>query len=202
MPDDPLSTLVSLELEFPIWDRFFLPAPLVVIGSREPDGSWDLAPKHMATPLGWENFFGFVCAPSHSTYTNIERHRQFTVSFPNPDQVVLTSLSAAPRCEGGAKVEVEAIPTLPASEIDGIFVRDSFLMLECTLDRVVDGFGPNSLIAGKIVAAAVDERALRSDDRDDQEVVRESPVLVYLSPGRFARLVASDKFPFPAGFRR
>ena len=25
------------------------------LGTREPDGGYDLAPKHMATPLGWDN---------------------------------------------------------------------------------------------------------------------------------------------------
>lgn len=202
MPQEPLRELVSLELDHPIWDRFFLPAPLTVIGSREEDGNWDLAPKHMVAPLSWENYFGFVCAPTHSTYTNIQREEVFTVSFPRPEQVVMTSLTAAPRWEDGSKVEIQAVPTIPAKLIDGIFLEDSSLMLECDLDRTVDGFGANSLIAGKIIAAHVDERALRSEDRDDQEVVAESPLLVYLHPGRFTRVTRSDKFPFPTGFRR
>lgn len=202
MPQDSMRNMVSLELEHPIWDRFFLPAPLAVIGSREETGEWDLAPKHMVTPLSWENYFGFVCAPSHSTYSNIQREGVFTVSFPQVDQVVMTSLTASPRWEDGSKVEVQAVPTVPARFIDGIFLRDSLLMLECELDRIIDDFGANSLIAGKIVAAQVHEEALRADDRDDQEVIAQSPLLVYLHPGRFARITRSDSFPFPTGFRR
>jgi hypothetical protein len=38
-----------------LWDQFFAVFPLVIIGSKEPDGTFDLAPKHMAIPLGWEN---------------------------------------------------------------------------------------------------------------------------------------------------
>ncbi len=49
--------LVALGVEYPIWDRFFQVSPLVVIGTKEPDGSFDLAPKHMA--MGWENYFVF-----------------------------------------------------------------------------------------------------------------------------------------------
>lgn len=202
MPQDPLSEMVTLELDHPIWDRFFLPAPLTVIGSREENGDWDLAPKHMVTPLSWDNYFGFVCAPSHTTYTNIQREKVFTVSFPQPDQVVMTSLTAAPRWEDGSKVEVQAVPTIPARFVAGIFLRDSSLLLECELDRIIDDFGSNSLIAGKIIAAHVHEQALRNEDRDDQEVVAESPLLVYLHPGRFTRVTQSDKFPFPTGFRR
>lgn len=202
MAKDPASQYVSLELEYPIWDRFFLPAPLAVIGSREESGEYDLAPKHMVAPLSWNNFFGFVCSPSHSTYSNIAREKAFTVSFPRPDQVVLASLTASPRCDDGSKVEVQAVPTRPARWIDGVLMRDSSLLLECELDRIVDGFGGNSLIVGRVIAAQVHEDALRSEDRDDQDVVRSSPVLVYLHPGRFSTVSRSDSFPLPSGFRR
>ena len=94
MNDDRDDALVRLDVESPIWDRFFTVAPLVVIGTREPDGSNDLAPKHMVTALGWNNHIGFVCTESHATYRNIKRNGEFTVSFPNPDQIILTSLSA------------------------------------------------------------------------------------------------------------
>ena len=84
--------LIPLDVSFPVWDRFFMVAPLVVIGTREEDGTYDLAPKHMVTPLGWKNYFGFVCTPEHSTYQNVRRTEAFTVSFPTSDAVVLTSL--------------------------------------------------------------------------------------------------------------
>ena len=46
---------------------------LVLVGKREPDGGHDLAPKHMSTPIGWDNYYGFVCTPRHHTYGNIQR---------------------------------------------------------------------------------------------------------------------------------
>ena len=70
--------LLDLDVSQPIWDRFFWVAPLVIIGTREPDGGHDLAPKHMATPMGWRNYFGFVCTPRHRTYSNAERSGVFT----------------------------------------------------------------------------------------------------------------------------
>jgi len=60
--------LVSLDPDQPVWERFFSVSPLIVVGTRDEDGSYDLAPKHMATPLGWDNYFGFVCTPRHHTY--------------------------------------------------------------------------------------------------------------------------------------
>ncbi len=199
---DATGNLVSLDIGRPIWDRFFTVAPLVVVGTREPDGSDDLAPKHMAMPLGWDNFFAFVCTESHSTYQNIRRQLQFTVSFPTPAQVVLTSLSASPRCDDHSKPALSALPTIQATMVDAPLLQDAWLFLECRLERIVDGFGRNSLIVGSIVAARVHESSLRDADRDDQELLFESPLLAYVSPGRYATIDRSFSFPFPQGFRR
>lgn len=186
----------------PVWDATFTVAPLVVIGSREEDGSYDLAPKHLAFPLSWEDHFGFVCTPRHATYWNCQRAGQFTVSYARPSQVVLASMAAAPRCEGDAKPSLRAIPTFPALEVDGELVADSYLFLECELDRIIDGFGANSLVCGRIVAAHARTEAIRREDRDDNEVVSGQPLLVYLNPGRYARIETSYAFPFPEGMTR
>ena len=184
----PPENLVTLDTRYPIWDQFFTVAPLVVIGTRESGGQYDLAPKHMVTPLGWDNYFGFVCTPSHGTYSNIQREKVFTVSFPTADSVVLASLSASPRCDDQSKPILAALPTFAAQSIDGRFLTEATLFFECELDRIVDGFGENSLIAGKIIAAHLCQQAVRRMDTDDQETLAASPLLVYVSPGRYATL--------------
>ncbi|KOR35609.1 MULTISPECIES: flavin reductase [Planktothricoides] len=194
--------LVSLDVNKALWERFFYVSPLVIVGSREEDGSYDLAPKSMTMPLGWDNYFGFICTPKHRTYANIKQSQSFTVTFPRPEQVVLTSLSAAPRCEDDSKPTLATLPTFPASKVDGIFLKDGYLFIECELDRIVDGFGENSLIAGKIVAVQVQEAALRMSDRDDQDLLLNSPLLAYLSPGRYATINHSCSFPFYNGYKR
>ena len=145
--------LVHLETERPIWDRFFTVAPLYVVGTSGPDGNPDLAPKHLATPLSWDNFFGFVCSEDHTTFQNIERDEVFTVSAPRPDQVVLASLAASPRCQDGSKPVVEALPTVAGLEVNAPCLRDSYLVLECRLNRLVRNLGRNVLIVGEVVAA-------------------------------------------------
>lgn len=194
--------LVTLDVARPIWDRFFLVAPLVLVGTREPDGGHDLAPKHLATPLSWQNHFGFVCTPSHGTYQNIRRTGEFTVSFPTAEQILEISLAASPRCDEGSKPALVALPTFAATTVDGVLVQGASLHLECRLHSIIDGFGINSLIAGTIVAAQASAAALRSAELDDQDVLRDSPLLAYVAPGRFAQIDASSSFPFPAGFRR
>lgn len=186
----------------PIWDRFFTIAPLVLVGTREADGSDDVAPKHMAYPMGWQNYFGFICTPDHGTYQNIARDHVFAVTYPKPAQWLETSLTASPRCEDGSKPNLGFIETVRAPTINCPIVKDGYLYLECELERFVDGFGVNSLIVGKIVAARVDPDYLRAHERDDQELVHDSPLLTYVSPGRFAVIQDTRSFPFPRGMKR
>jgi flavin reductase (DIM6/NTAB) family NADH-FMN oxidoreductase RutF len=194
--------LIALPTDQPIWDRFFTVAPLVLVGSKEAEGRYNLAPKHLAMPLGWENYWCFVCSPSHTTYHNIARYREFTVSYPRPTQVLLASLAASPRCEDRSKPSLLALPTFSANHVDGVLVRECYLYLECTLHQILDGFGPNSLIIGKVAAASVPERSLRRDEQDEGEQIYHSPLLAYLSPGRLAEIRESTGFPFPKDFAR
>ena len=196
-------TLVSLNTDLPIWDKFFTVAPLVIIGSKEEE-KYDLAPKHMASPLGFHNFFGFVCTPAHSTYRNILKTGEFSVSFPKPDQVILSSLSAMKRCDELDKSEqiLDALPTFKASAIDTLLVSDCYLYLECELFKVIDGFDENVMITGKIISARVDEHYLRTSDRSDQDQIYSHPLLAYLALGRYASINETYEFPFPKEFER
>lgn len=192
----------KLDLSTPIWENFFSVFPLVLVGSRDADGGYDLAPKHMAMPVSWQNHFGFVCAPHHRTYQNIRERGEFTVSYPRPSQIVIASLAADPRAEDDTKPALKALPTFKASSVDGVFIADAYLFLECRLEKIVDDLGGNSFIIGAIVAAQVDNECLRNVERDDQELIHASPLLAYLYPGRFAKIEQSFSFPFPSGFSR
>jgi flavin reductase (DIM6/NTAB) family NADH-FMN oxidoreductase RutF len=202
MPGDDADKVISLPVDRPIWDRFFAIFPLVIVGSKEEDGRYNLAPKHMAMPLGWDNHYCFVCSPQHTTYHNIRRHEAFTVSYPRPSEVLLASLAAAPRSEDLSKPSLLVLPTFPARQVDGVLVKGCYLYLECKLHSILDGFGPNSLMIGAVIAAAAHEDALRADDVDEADQIFRSPLLAYLSPGRLAVVRQSTAFPFPRGFSR
>ncbi|MDX1381599.1 MAG: flavin reductase [Xanthomonadales bacterium] len=194
--------LIELDVNQPVWDRFFWVAPLVLVGTREADGRHDLAPKHMALPLGWDNYFAFVCTPRHHTYANIERSGEFTVSYPRPTQLVLTSLAASPRCGEADKPAMTALPVFPASRVDGVLLEGGYVFLECERERIIDGFGANSLIIGRIVAARVAADAARIHEGGDQALISKSPILAYLHPGRFSTIERTLTFPFPAGMEK
>ena len=199
--DTPVN-IVELDADKPIWDRCFMVAPLVLIGTRDEDGSLDLAPKHMAFPMGWQNYYGFVCSPRHQTHVNIERTGVFTVSYTKPSQVLWASLAATPRYEGGPKTVLLSYATFPAKKIDGEFIEDAYLFLECKHYKTVDGFGENCLITGEVVAAYAHPDYLRSSELDDHELIHEAPLMAYLPPGRFATIDKSHAFPFPAHMQR
>lgn len=202
MTDTDNARLIDLDTSEPIWESFFTVFPLVIVGTREADGSDDLAPKHLAIPMSWQNHFGFVCTPRHNTYQNIQRDKEFAVTYMRPSQTVLASLAASPRCDDGSKPITQAMPTFAAESVNASFIKDGYLFLECELQQIVDNLGDNSLIIGRIVSARVSEDALRTSDRDDEDLVYTSPLLAYLYPGRFAEIKNSNKLPFPAGFKR
>lgn len=197
------ASLHTLDLSVPVWDQTFVVAPLVVVGTREGD-DYDMAPKHMVTPLGFDNFFGFVCTPDHSTYHNVIKEKGFTVSFPKPDGITATALTASPRSKGLSKVKpvIDALPTVKAKKIDALLLDDAYLQLECALFKIIDGFGRNSLITGTIKAAYLDPAFQRQSDRDEQLQLKEAGLLSYIAPGRFAVIRNTYNFPYPKDFRR
>ena len=194
---------IELDLKQPVWRKFFMVSPLVVIGTREGD-HYDLAPKHMVAALGQENYFGFVCTPGHSTYQNARREKAFSVSYIRPDQVVLASLTATPRGKEASieKGIVRELATWKASSIDALMMCDAYAWLECALDRIVDDFGQYSLVAGKVIKAYVHQDDLRLSERDEARMIRENPLLAYIAYGRFAEISETLGFPFPKGFDR
>jgi len=196
------SNIVEIDTTVPIWEQFFTVAPLVLVGSMDPDGALDLAPKHMVTPMGWQNYFGFVCTPRHATCSNIERTGVFTVSYPKPSQVLITSLAASPRQGDCGKPVIHYFKTFPARQIEGQFIEDGYLFFECRHYKTIDGFGENCLITGEIVAAYGDDSFLRHPEGDDQETIHHAPLFAYLAPGRFAEIDHSNAFPFPESMKK
>lgn len=193
----------SLDLNLSIWERVFTVAPLVIIGTKE-DKGYNLAPKHMATPLGFGNYFGFVCTPRHGTYGNVKENGEFTVSFPKPDQIITTSLSASPRKDNISKSQgiVEALAIVKANSMDAPLIKHAYLYLECELYIIIDGFDHNSIITGIVKAAYIDKDYLRISERDEQEQLYKHPLLAYIAPGRFAKVSDTFNFPFPKDFKK
>ena len=195
-----MSELIPIEVDDQLWERVFVPSPLVLIGTQEENGSHDFAPKHRVIQL--PRHFGFVCRPTHATWQNVLREEAFTVSWPGPNQIVMTSAAASPRCEDGEKKPMRALPTIEAESVKGFLLKGSRFYLECKLDRVVDDLGDDGVLIGRIVAARAERGALRNPDVPDDRLVHDHPLLVYLHPRQFALIEHSSGFPYPKGFHR
>ena len=195
-------TLTPLNLQYPVWDQIFTVHPLVIIGSVNSEKEVNFAPKHMVFPLGWKNYFGFVCTPRHTTYQNIKKTGEFTVTYPRPEQIVITSLTATRRGDDDTKPELESIKKFPAEEVSGWFIKDGYIFLECKLIKFVDGFGDNSLILAEIVHAQAWSDIIKNPSHTDDETIYHHPQLAYISPGRFAVIDETQAFPFPTSFKK
>ena len=193
---------IALRPDQPFYETLYTASPLVIVGTLDADGSENLAPKHMAMPLGWSDHFGFVCTPEHSTYRNIERTESCTVSYPRPEDVLDASLAAAPRDASGDKPSLTEIETTDSEAVDTPAIADAYAVLECELNRLVDGFGRAALVAGEIVAKHVHADAYRSDDTEPEVLLKQAPAFTYLYPDRFAAVSETQAFPFPEGFER
>lgn len=187
-----------------IWSRCYSVHSLVVVGSTEEDGNYNFAPKHMAMPLGFGPYFGFMGTPRKMTYRNIKREQAFTVSYPKPEQVVISSLTASRREEDNTLPIIENIPTTEAQKISGKFIANSYFQLECKLHEIMGKFGEWEIVVGEVVAAYVQEGTIREqgDDANPDELLQQNPILAYLHPDRFSVINESNAFPFPKDFKR
>ncbi len=203
MKKNSFDNFISLNVKDTIWDHFYTVAPLVVIGTKEND-FYDLAPKHMVTPIGFSNYFGFVCTSRHKTYQNIKKEKRFTVSFVKPNQILLTSLAALPRCEEDhySKEIVKILPTIPTTKNDNIFIAESYVLLDCSLFKIIDGFDNYSIITGKIDTAFVHKDHKIFSEVDQQKHLYDNPLLTYIAQGRFASVKETFSYPYPKDFKR
>ena len=204
MSEENSDEMIELDVEQDIWSRAYTVHSLIIIGSKEEDGNYNFAPKHMAMPLGFSNHFGFIGTPRKSTYRNIQREKVFTVSYPKPSQLTVSSLAATQREDDDSKPILDQIPTAPAQEIEGYFVKDSYFQLECKLTECLGKFGEWELIVGEIIAARIDKRMSRkiSDSAGEGQLIYNNPLLAYLHPNRFSVIKESNVFPFPKEFKR
>lgn len=204
MTENTDENMIELDTEKDIWDKCYTVHSLLLIGSKEEDGHYNFAPKHMAMPMGLSNYFGFMGTPRKSTYRNIQREKVFTVSYPKPEQLTLSSLAATRREDDDTKPILDEIPTSPAHKIDGQFIKDSYFQLECKLADIVGKYGEWELIVGEIVAARTVKKMLRPTDSETKEsqLINKNPLLAYLHPNRFSVIKESQVFPFPKVFKR
>jgi flavin reductase (DIM6/NTAB) family NADH-FMN oxidoreductase RutF len=97
---------------------------------------------------------------------------------------------------------INALPILRAPSMDAPILANAYFYLECKLYKIIDGFDDYSIITGRIKAAYAHRDYLKVSEIDEQEQLAKNPLLAYIAPGRFAKIVATHGFPFPKNFKR
>lgn len=196
--------MVEIDINKSLWNRCYSVHSLIIIGSKEANGAYNLAPKHMAMPLGFSNYFGFMGTPRKTTYQNVEREKVFTVSYPKPNQLIISSITASQREPDDTKPVIKQVPTVDANKIEGKMLKDAYFQLECKLAQITGKFDEWEIVVGEVVAAYVHKDALKStgEDTEDDILIYNNPLLAYLHPDRFSIIKESNAFPFPKDFKR
>ena len=144
-----LEDLVEISTEAPIWERFFTVAPLVLVATKR---AATTTSRRSISPCRSAGRTTSASSAARRTrrHRNLEAHPEFTVSFPRGRPDRQSSLLAA-----GSRLDDRSKPTLAPfrssrpARWTACSSRAAALYLECALERVIDGFGENSLIVGR-----------------------------------------------------
>ena len=84
--------LFTLRENLPIWDRVSTVNPLVLVGTKEEDEGYDIAPKAHGLSAGLGQLLRLCLYAAPPDLRQPRREGVFTVTYPRPTQVVLASL--------------------------------------------------------------------------------------------------------------
>ena len=99
-------------IEAPLWTRFFSVAPLVLVGTKEGD-HFDIAPKHMAMPLGWKDFYCFCLQRPARDLPKRRRARRLHGELLGEELIAQTGLAASARLSDASKPGPAVLSTFP-----------------------------------------------------------------------------------------
>lgn len=147
-----------------------LPRPIAVVGTRNLDGSFNLAPF---------SFFTAVCASpmilafcpmirtstgtKKDTVINIEREGEFTVSICNEQIVEKVNLASTELPYGQDEFAFAGLTPLPSSKIKAPILGESPINFECKLRDILnygENIGGGRLITGEVIAAHIETTIL------------------------------------------
>ncbi len=155
-----------------------VPRPIGWIGTRRPDGSFNLAPF---------SFFNVVSANPPIVMFSAGAHRdrpkdsaalaglsgEFTVSIVSEDVVEAMSVTSGSFSADDDEFAIAGLTAVPGEKVRAPLVAESPANIECRVDRILD-LGPGGrtkLVIGDVVAIHVDERVL-DGTRVDHDVLK------------------------------
>jgi flavin reductase (DIM6/NTAB) family NADH-FMN oxidoreductase RutF len=176
------STAASRKIDLPLSISEWRPAPLVgqvvLVTTRNKDGTSNIAPKCWASMVASAPLtLAFNCNRDHWTARNVLRSREFVVNVPGAE--LASRVWAIAGLPHPRPVEAAGFTPLASSKVKPPRVAECRTHLECVLDRHLS-FGMEVLLIGRIVAASADKTV--AEARDPFDLYR---TFVYLEPGTY-----------------
>ncbi len=171
--------------------------PVVLVSTRNEDGSPNLAPMSSAWWLGWRAVLGF--GASSKTPQNMMRTRQCVLNLPSADMVAavnrlarLTGSNPVPegKLRKGYRHESDkfgaaGLTAVPSETVDAPCVRECPVQLEATVDAVHGLAADDAKWRGRLLSIEVhitrvhvDERLLVPGDRNRIDPDRWRPLIM------------------------
>lgn len=178
-------------------ETFYLGTPVVLISTRNEDGTANLAPFSSAWWLGWTCMLGLN--GSSQTVKNLMRERECVINVPSSDLVshvdrlaLLTGnreMSQYKKKSGYQyepdKFGVSRFTPVPADVVNAPLVQECPIQLECTISRI-DAFGEADPHLGSI--KAVEALVVRSHIEENLIVPGSTK---YIDPRKWKPLIMS-----------
>lgn len=142
-----------------------IPRPIAWVGSLSAEGTANLAPHSFFTMASEQPpIVLFSSTGRKDSLANIEATGEFTVSLVSRPQFEAANGTSAAYGPEVSEFEALGIATETSAVVAAPRVAGSPAVLECALERVLP-VGGSFLVLGRVVHAAVNADALRTDDR-------------------------------------
>lgn len=177
---------VDIEPDKRKWHPSPILGQLVLVTTMNQDGTSNVAPKNWISYVAFgPSLIALGCSSKHWTAKNILRSGEFVINIPGAD-LVDTIWEAGYR-DHPRPIESLGLTPIPSVKVKPPRVEECKAHLECLLDKHF-AYGDEIIILGRIVAASIDEEALKA--KDPYEYLK---MLVFLEDGTFGTVRGGEK---------
>jgi flavin reductase (DIM6/NTAB) family NADH-FMN oxidoreductase RutF len=174
----------------PVDKRKWHPSPilgqLVLVTTVNKDGTSNVAPKNWISYMAFgPSIIALGCNRKHWTVKNILRTEEYVINIPGSD--IIDKIWEAGYLDHPRPVESLDLTAIPSLKVKPPRIEECGAHLECVLDRHFE-YGDEVIILGKIVAASIDEAAMRAKDP-----YRYLKMPVFLEDETFGTVVKAQK---------
>lgn len=144
-----------------------LPRPISVIGTRNENGSFNLAPFSFFTGVSAKPFIIAFCPTVRSkdgsekdTLKNIKREKEFTVNFCTENNYEKVNLASTELSYGESEFDFTGLTPLPSDLIKAPRLKESPIHFECKLRDLIsygNEPGAGNLVTGEVLRVHVDD---------------------------------------------